>query len=181
MPSNNLSFRTPEPLLKQIQSRDPKGVENPGAIAKRDVERWYGFLQSGLPQVELTPAEAVVLIHYVGAFQGEMQHSQVLMAAQSIGSTPQGLGEAYAPARASLAAKMADWSVAALYAAWDAAERYEVVAKRGSLNTTFGMALHLVGLHSYVLPPDDLATVERMGAVPSADLPGEYLTALKEE
>jgi hypothetical protein len=180
MPSPNLSFRTPQSLLEQIQRRDLKGVENPGAVAKRDVERWYGLLQEALSEVRLSPAEAVVLIHYVGALQNEPVHSNILLAAQTIGSTSLGLGDAFAAVRASLAAKMASWSLAGKYAAWDAAERYEVLAVRGPETLTFGMALHEVGLHTYDLPTDELATIERMAATTADQLPGEYLVALED-
>jgi hypothetical protein len=181
MPSSNLSFRAPEPFLEQIRSRDIKGVDNPGAVAKRDLIRWYGVLQQGLGEVDLTPAEAVVLIHFVGAFHDRSVNlSEMLMAHHVINGASLHLEEVYTPVRASLADKMANWSTVARYAAWDAAERYQVVSRHGPLNTTFGMALHRVGLHSYVLPPEDLATVERMGAVSADLLPGEYIAALKE-
>jgi hypothetical protein len=42
------------------------------------------------------------------------------------------------------------------------------------------MALHHVGLHTYDLPPDELATIERMGAVSAELLPGAYVQALEE-
>jgi hypothetical protein len=192
MPSRNLSFRTPPKLLEQIQSRDLKGVDNPGAVAKRDVERWYEVLQESMREVRLNPAEAVVLIYYAGSLleDSSVSLSRVLMAHHIIGSGGLGLESAFTPVSESLADKMAGWSLAGKYAAWDAAERYEVVVRRnlehvegaveGAEDLTFGMALHRVGLHTYDLLPDELAVIERMGAVPADMLPGAYLRALRE-
>lgn len=183
MASRNLSFRTPEPLMDKIRSRDLKGVDNPGAVAKRDVERWYNVLQEGLAEVRLTPPESVVLIHYVGPFEGHVVHTNVLLAAQHIQSGPMGLGEPFAAVRESLAAKMAQWSLAGRYAAWDAAERYQVLVARNfaredlAEDLTFGMALHHVGLHTYDLPQEELSVIEGMDAVEASRLPGAYVRA----
>jgi hypothetical protein len=186
MASKNLSFRTPQELLDKIKARDLKGVDNPGAVAKREVERWYSVLQESLSEVRLTPAEAVVLIHHVEVFDGQADLPIIRVASDCIADGSTGLSSFYGPVRASLARQMARWSFAGLFAAWDAAERYHVLVKRNfdreeqAEDLTFGMALHRVGLHTYDLPPEELEVIESTPAVMPDRLPDAYLRALEE-
>lgn len=178
MPSQNLSFRAPQKLLDQLSKRDLKNVKYPGTTAKREVERWYSLLTSGLMEVRIDPVEVVVLAYYANAFNGEPTHANVLNAPYAIGDGVGSLSGKFYPAQLSLSDKMKGWSVAGLYAAWDAVERYEVVVSRlKNESMTFGMALHLVGLHTYSLPPEELARIEQMSPVTSELLPQEYLMA----
>lgn len=182
MPSTNLSFRTPKPLLDLIRGRDLKGVENPGATAKRDVERYYGLLAEALRDVRLMPLEVVVLIHYVGTYEGYATVSQILDAADVFRESQIGLDENFDEAQQSLAESYASLSLAARYAAWDAAERYQVLAlSNKDTELTYGMALHRVGLHTYDLDPEVLAHIERMDAVDADRLPGLFLRTAEPE
>lgn len=94
------------------------------------------------------------------------------------------LDEFYDLAQTSLGAKLRLMSPMARYALWDAAERYEALAKArarsGDTTLTFGMALHEIGLHTYDLPMHILQAVEATRAVESDLLPGAYLRAAKE-
>jgi hypothetical protein len=182
MPSTNLSFRTPQPLLDKIKIRDLKGVNNPGATAKRDLGRWYDLLSESLEEVSITPEEAVILIHYVATYDGCPSARNVFDAGEVLEDYPIGLAEDFDAAKEALGRKYQDWSYATRYAAWDAAERYEVLARNHTEdNLTFGMALHRAGLHTYDLPPDELAVIERMKAAPAAFLPGVYVRAVEED
>jgi hypothetical protein len=184
VPSNNLTFRAPEGLMDQIKSRDIKGVQYPGTVAKRDIDRWYRVLADGLKEVRLDPTEALVLIYYVDTLGGEPSHEEVTGLAEGLRSGQIGLGETFDAARVSLAEKLFGASLAAVYALWDAAERYHVAARRNdedawSEDLTFGMALHKIGLHTYDLSPEELAHIERTTAVLPDLLPGAFLSTLE--
>lgn len=184
MSATNLSFRAPEGLLVLIKSRDRKGVNYPGAVAKRDLERWYALMGDAISEVQLTPAEVVVLAYYASTFDGEPNHWNVAGSAIALQGRQIGLSEEFSASRDTLAKKMSTWSTAAVYAAWDAVERYQVLALRNRADSgdlTFGMALHRIGLHTYGLSGDELAHVERMTAVPADLLPGEYLNAREDD
>ncbi len=188
MPSQNIGFRANDALLKQIRSRDPQAHQYPGATAKREIERWYAMLEEGSRELlkvdRLKPAEAVVLIYYVGTYGGRPSHEAVMrcgdvLREQSVGF----LDEFYDNAQAGLGAKLRLMSPMGRYALWDAAERYEALAMGAAdeeAPLTFGMALHKVGLHSYNLAPHILQRVEATRAVESDFLPGAYLRAAKE-
>jgi hypothetical protein len=166
--------------MQQIRGRDRKGVDNPGAVVKRDVKRWYAVLHDALSEVKLSPLEALVLICYVARFEGEPTHVAVMTAHEGIGDTRLGLSQEFRATGDSLSAKYMCWSTAAKYAAWDAAERYQVLSLRQADDPpTFGMALHTVGLHTYDISPDELSVIERMKAAPADFLPGVYLRALE--
>lgn len=182
MPSTNLSFRTPAELMDKIKARDLKGVDNPGATAKRDLSRWYEFLTVNLGEVKLQPDEAAVLIYYVGKYQGAATQESVVNASTIIEADDLGLSEDLDDARGSLARKMDSWFMGELYAAWDAAERYQVLVERvdPDEDLTFGMALHKVGLHNYHLTTEKLALVEAMNAVVAEDVIQEYTARLSE-
>lgn len=173
MSSTNLSFRTPAPLLQLFRDRDIKGVDNPGVIAKRDVERWYSLLGESLKKVRIEPEEAVVMIYAAHWWLGTMT-------GLLLGSLPEhllqnmGLDAFYRGAQESLAQKVDGWPLSVRAALWDSAERYEVIAHRKPGNT-LGGALHQVGLHSYSLDPEDLLLVECVPAVESDELPRAYM------
>jgi hypothetical protein len=184
MPSTNLSFRTPVDFMDRIKSRDLKGVDNPGATAKRDLGRWYDVLAEGLREVQVTPDEAVVLIYYVSTYEGLATVDNVMRAGEVLEDYPVGLVDDFDTAKWELGKKYQTWSLAGRYAAWDAAERYEVLARRNEASTeplTLGMALHRAGLHTYDLPPEILAHVERTPATIADELPGIYLRTAEEE
>lgn len=187
MPSTNLSFRTPAEFMERIKSRDLKGVDNPGATAKRDLGRWYDVLDEGMHEVEVTPDEAVVLIHYVSTYDGLATVDNVTRAGEVLEDYPVGLTDGFDTAKWELGRKYQTWSLAGRYAAWDAAERYEVLARRNEgadawpEDLTFGMALHTVGLHTYDLPLEYLAHIERTPAATADKLPGIYLRMAEEE
>lgn len=175
MSSTNLSFRTPPGLMQKIRDRDIKGVDNPGAIAKRDVERWYSLLGESLKAVHIEPAEAVVMIFAANwSFNG--------MSSQTLTDLPEtlrhgmGLHSFYREAQLGLAEEVERWPLDVRAALWDAAERYDVAAHK-TPGRTFGATLHQVGLHSYDLTPEELALVESIPAVESDSLPGVYMKA----
>lgn len=175
MSSTNLSFRTPAELMQRIRARDIKGVDNPGAIAKRDVERWYSLLGESLKYVSVKPVEAVVMIYAVHwCLKG--------MGGQSLMDLPEtlrreiGLHAFYRDAQLGLAEEVERRPLDVRAALWDAAERYDVVAHREP-GRSFGAVLHRVGLHSYDLMPQELALIEGLPAVESDSLPGVYMNA----
>jgi len=171
--STNLSFRTPADLMQKIRARDIKGVDNPGAIAKRDVERWYSLLTYSLAQVSVEPAEAVVMIYGVNWWLSGMT-GQTLEELPDVLRRGMGLNAFYQDAQLGLAEALEDWPLEVRAALWDAAERYDVLAHREP-GRTFGAALHQVGLHSYELAPEELALVESIPAVESDKLPDVYM------
>lgn len=182
MASTNLSFRTPEVLMGKIRSRDLKGVDNPGATAKRDIERYYSLMDEGMRTVRLTPKEAVVLIYHVSTYEGYATAQQIADAWEVFQDYQLGLDENFDDATESLGQAYAEWPLVGRWAAWDAAERYQVLATRsGDPELTFGMALHRAGLHTYDLSQEELAHIERMGAVEGDLLPGVFLRALQED
>lgn len=176
MPSKNLSFRAPEALLEKISLRDPEKSLYPGAIAKREVGRWYEVLGEALKDVRVTPDEAVVLI--VCVMSSTPVHENVVSTSARLCTESLDLGGELDEAQESLAVKMGDWPLMTVYAAWDAAERYEVLALNPPPEgLTFGMALHQVGLHTYDLEPETLAHIERTPAVPAAYLGEVYVAS----
>jgi hypothetical protein len=176
--STNLSFRTPEALKKKFRTRDIKGVANPGYIAKRDVERWYSLLSASMDEVRIEPADAVVMIYAVNWWLGIMDGHQLKSLPQQL-RQQMGLDDFYRDAQLELAEQVERWPLAARAALWDAAERYDVLV-HGNPGKTFGAALHLVGLHSYQLTPEELRLVEKVPAVESDQLPAAYMAAMKE-
>lgn len=185
MPSSNLSFRSPETFLAKIRQRDLAGFTNPGATAKRDLTRWYDLLNEAMSEIHIQPVEAVVWIFYVNTYEGYPSARQILEAGDVIFESDLTLGDCFLDARETLSEKCQGWSPAAHYAAWDAAERYQVMVTAGkareALTATFGMALHQVGLHTYDVAPDELNHIEAMKAVPAEKLAEEYLNTLPEE
>lgn len=165
--------------MKRIQSRDIKGVDNPGAVAKRDVERWYSFLGESLKGVRVSPREAVVIIYAANRWLGVMTGPR-LESLEGDLFEPIGLDGVregfYREAQESLSAKVGEWPLNVRAALWDAAERYEVTAYRQP-GKTFGAVLHQVGLHSYELDPEELDVVERVPAAESDALPDLYVNA----
>jgi hypothetical protein len=164
--------------MKKIQSRDIKGVDNPGAMAKRDLERWYSLLDDSLKSVSIELNEAVVMIYAVNWWLGIMDGHQLYSLPQQL-LQQMGLDDFYREAQSSLAEKVEKWPLAVRAALWDAAERYEVATHRNP-GKTFGAALHQVGLHSYALTPQELAVVEELAAMESDMLPGAYMNAVNE-
>jgi hypothetical protein len=162
--------------MKKIQSRDIKGVANPGAIAKRDVERWYSLLSESLKEVEVEPAEAVVMIYAAHRWLSIMNGDRLDILPEQLLQN-MGLDGFYRDAQYSLAEKVQGWALGTRAALWDAAERYEVAAYREPTKT-FGAILHQVGLHSYELRPEELAVVERIRAAESDVLPAAYMNAM---
>lgn len=175
MSSTNLSFRTPADLKQKFQDRDIKGVQNPGAIAKRDVERWYSLLSQSLGEVAVEPVEAVVMIYAAHWWLNGMG-GQSLTTLPEILRSEMGLDVFYRDAQDALANRVQDWSLDVRAALWDAAERYDVLAHRQT-GKTFGATLHQVGLHTYALTPRELSVVESIPAVESDLLPEEYMKA----
>lgn len=175
MSSTNLSFRTPPDLMQKFRDRDIKGVDIPGAIAKRDVERWYSLLGESLKKVHVEPAEAVVMIFAANwSFSG--MNSQTLTDLPETLRREVGLPAFYWEAQIGLAEEVGRWPLDVRAALWDAAERYDVVAHKEP-GRTFGATLHQVGLHSYELTPEELALVESIPAVESDSLPEVYRKA----
>jgi len=161
-----------------------KGVDSPGATAKRDLGRWYDMLSEGLREVQITPDEAVVLIYYVSTYEGLATVDNVERAGEVLEDYSVGLMDDFETAKWELGKKYQTWSLAGRYAAWDAAERYEVLARHNEKTAeplTLGMALHRVGLHTYDLPPEILDHVERTPAMIADKLPGLYLRTAEEE
>jgi hypothetical protein len=150
-----LNLRVDEILRAKIKSRDLKGVENPGAVARRDLERWYGSLKDALDQIKLAPAEAVLLIAVIGK---ESVHSEALAATLAM-HVEESEEEGYGHVRNRLVQKIEHWDRTTRWAVIDACERYAVYAKRHP-ESTLGMALHQVGLHSYTATPEEMAVLE---------------------
>jgi hypothetical protein len=173
--STNLSFRTPPDLMQKFRDRDIKGVENPGAIAKRDVERWYSLLGESLKAVHIEPVEAVVMI-FAANWSLSGMNGQTLADLPETLRREVGLHAFYREAQLDLAEETERWPLSVRAALWDAAERYDVVAHKEP-GLTFGATLHRVGLHSYDLTPEELALVEGIPAVESDSLPGVYMKA----
>lgn len=178
MSSTNLSFRTPPDLMAKIKARDLKGVENPGATAKRDVARWYSLLSASLPEVTVVPAEAVVMIHAANWWLTTMNASALLGLPDTLRSGI-GLDDFYGAYQQSLGESMLSLPLSARAALWDAAERYEVEVSKHP-DQTFGAVLHRVGLHTYQLSPQGLEIVESFSAVESSALPAAYMKAVKD-
>lgn len=176
MPSTNLSFRTPIDLMNKFRTRDIKGVLNPGAIAKRDVERWYSLLEISMGDVQVEPVEAVVMIYAANWWLNGMG-GQVLQDLPETLRREMGLDPFYRDAQLSLAEVVERSSLAVRAALWDAAERYDVLAHKGG-QCSFGALLHQVGLHSYTLTPEELGLVESFPAVESDVLPASYIAAV---
>ncbi len=177
--SINLSFRTPEDLLKKIKSRDIRGSDFPGAIAKRDVERWYALLGEVLKGIVLDPVDIVVMVYAVTRWLGPMDGEQLVSLPHQL-RQEMGLDPFYRDAQLSLAETAEGWSLGVRAAVWDAAERYEVIAHQNP-ELTFGAALHQAGLHRYDLNAGELALVESFPAVEGAQLPGAYMAADEDE
>lgn len=179
MSSTNLSFRTPAALMQRIQARDIKGVDNPGAIAKRDVERWYSLLGESIKEVSVDPVEAVVIIYAANWWLNGMSGPTLSLLPEVL---RQGIGlpAFYQDAQLGLADRVEGWPLDARAALWDAAERYDVLAHHKP-GQTFGSALHQVGLHSYDLEPEELDLVERIPAVESDVLAEAYMNAVEEK
>lgn len=178
MSSSNLSFRTPAELMGKFRIRDIKGVKNPGAIAKRDVERWYSMLDACRKQVRLQPAEAVVMIYAANWWLSAMSGESLLALPQQLRRDLR-MDPFYRDAQDSLGELVTEWPLGTRAAIWDAAERYDVLAHHHP-DTTFGAALHQVGLHSYRLAPEELAVVETLSAVEADNLPAAYMQAVNE-
>lgn len=176
--SINLSFRTPEDLLRKIKSRDIKGSGFPGAIAKRDVERWYALLGEVLKTVSLVPAEIVVMVHAATRWLGPM-NSENLAALPDQLRQEIGLDPFYRDAQLGLADQAEGWSLGVRAAVWDAAERYEVVAHQQP-DLTFGAALHQAGLHTYDLDAEELAVVTSLLALEGDMLPAAYMRMIRD-
>lgn len=175
MSSTNLSFRTPADLMQRIRARDIKGVANPGAIAKRDVERWYSLMAEALKEVSVEPVEAVVMIYAANwSLTGMTGHA--LMDLPETLAREIGLPAFYRDAQLELVEKVERCSLDVRAALWDAAERYDVIAHKEP-GRTFGATLHQVGLHCYDLGPDELALVEKLPAEESLSLPQAYMNA----
>jgi hypothetical protein len=168
MPSQNIVFRTTGLLLKRISIRDPKGVKMPGATARRDLERWYSALEIALSKVKLDPAEAVFLIKVVGTEPEHNDHFVEFLGAAIQDSDEEG----FEHVRARLIHKVSQWDFITLWAVVDACERYVVYQARnaGDPKVTLGMALHQVGLHSYMVTPEELAALEAAEAAPPVEL-----------
>lgn len=175
MSSTNLSFRTPADLMMKFRARDIKGVDNPGAIAKRDVERWYLLIGHSLKEVSVEPAEAVVIVYAANWWLNGMS-GQILQDLPDILSKQMGLHAFYRDAQLGLAERVERWPLDVRAALWDAAERYDVLAHRDP-GQTFGATLHQVGLHSYDLTPEELSLVESIPAAESDQLPDAYMRA----
>lgn len=175
MSSTNISFRTPDDLKQKLRSRDIKGVDNPGAIAKRDVDRWYSLLGQSLGSVEVDPVEAVVMI-YAAHWSLDGMSGQSLYRLPEILRQEMGLDAFYREAQISLAERVERWPLDVRAALWDAAERYDVLAHKET-GRTFGATLHQVGLHSYNLTSSELKLVESIPAAESDFLPGVYMKA----
>lgn len=175
MSSTNLSFRTPPDLMQRVRARDIKGVANPGAIAKREVERWYSLIGHSLKEVSVEPAEAVVIIYAANWWLNAMS-GQVLEDLPDVLSKQMGLHAFYRDAQLGLAEQVERWPLDVRAALWDAAERYDVLAHREP-GRTFGATLHQVGLHSYELSPEELELVESIPAAESNKLPDVYMKA----
>lgn len=174
--SSNLSFRTPPELKARLKARDIKGVDHPGAIAKRDIERWYSLMEESLHEVAVSPAEAVVVIYgvhwWLPALTGSALSDLPVQIRRLVGLPP-----FYRDAQDSLGERLYAMSLSARAALWDAAERYDVAVRRNH-EQTFGRALHEVGLHSYDLPQSELWVVENLTAVESDALPAAYMNAI---
>jgi hypothetical protein len=164
--------------MQRLQARNIKGVKNPGAIAKRDVERWYSLLEASVSYVKVEPIEAVVMI-YAANWHFSAMNSRTLEDLGSILRQEMGLNPFYADAQRTLAQKVEDWPLLVRAALWDAAERYDVLAHLRRVET-FGAGLHQVGLHSYELEPEELARVEGLAAVEGDSLPEEYMRTVME-
>lgn len=159
MPSTNLSFRAPYPLLNQVQARDPKGLKNPGSVAKKDLERWYGALASAMRDVQISPAAAILLIRIVREVSAEGPPTESFVAdlPRYVRNNPH---EGFEHVRKDLALRLEIHDQITRWAMVDAAERYEVL-RETQPEMTSGMALHQVGLHSYTATPEELASLER--------------------
>jgi hypothetical protein len=161
--------------MLKLKDRDIKGVDNPGAIAKREVDRWYSLLGHSLRGVSVAPAEAVIIIYATNWWLSAMS-GQVLEDLPDTLRQGMGLHAFYRDAQLGLSEKVARWPLDVRAAMWDAAERYDVLAHRET-GRTFGATLHQVGLHSYELTSEELALVEKIPAVESDHLPDAYMKA----
>lgn len=175
MSSTNLSFRTPSDLMQRIKDRDIKGVDNPGAIAKRDVARWYSLMGESLKGITIEPDEAVVMI-FAAHWSLSAMNGPMLSALPDLLRQEMGLDPFYREAQLRLGEEVGRWPLDVRAALWDAAERYDIVVHRGP-ERTYGAALHQVGMHSYHLTPKELALVESIPAVESDSLPAAYMKA----
>jgi hypothetical protein len=166
MPNPNMSFRAPALLRDALAARNPKDdVKNSGAVAKREVERWYTELDRALARIRLDPAEAVLLISVIG--KSTLQPHE--LAHQLHIEVERDTSEGFGHVRDRLVQKMFSWDVMRMWAVVDAVERYEIYQRRNP-QATLGMALHVVGLHSYQVTPDELTLLESTQAVPPTDL-----------
>lgn len=182
MPSQNISFRVEADLLDKIRSRDPAASRYPGATAKREVSRWYDMLEEysrDMPQ--LTPSELVVWIYYVNTYDGRPSVRNVLDAGTVLLEQQIGLDVFYDDFQTQLALHLNAVPAMAVWALWDAAERYQALVSSSAEELTYGMALHRVGLHTYNLPVEDLRIVEATRAVSADLLPGAYMRAMEGE
>jgi hypothetical protein len=165
MPSQNVSFRAPYPLINQIQARDPKGYKYPGAAAKRDLERWYNLLSRTLDRMLLAPAEAVFLIRVVG--NADLPAEEVVQKLHML--VEQDRTEGYGHIRRKLIAETSHWHPIQCWAVVDAVERYQIYQQRHP-EATLGMALHMVGLHNYQATQEELSVLEGVKAAPPEEL-----------
>lgn len=166
MPNPNMSFRAPALLRDALAARNPKDdVKNSGVIAKREVERWYVELDRALVTLKLNPAEAVLLISVVG--NSELRPDQIAHQLHIL--VEQDETEGFGHVRDRLVHRMSSWDVMRMWAVVDAVERYEIYQRRNP-SATLGMALHVVGLHSYMVTPEELAILESTTVAPPTDL-----------
>lgn len=165
MNSTNISFRAVGSMLNRLQVRDGKSMKNPGTIARRDLDRWYGALQDALEDVRLAPAEAILLIRLVNRAD---QHDEDFVAglAAYVADRPE---DGFAHVQRRLAQKLAAFDRITRWALVDAAERYAVFQHKHP-GATLGMALHQVGLHSYDVTPGELAALEATEAAQPGEL-----------
>lgn len=159
MPSINLSFRAHPSLLAHVSARDPKDLKNPGSIAKRDLERWYAVLAQARMYINLSPAEAVLLIRVANEV-GEIDEEVVTFLVNYVRDHPQ---DGFAHVQGTLLQKVNRMDYITRWALMDAVDRYRVYQVKHP-EATVGMALHQVGLHSYTATPEELAALESAAA-----------------
>lgn len=146
MASPNLSFRAGSDLLAKVKSRDPEGLKTPGAIAKRDVNRWYSALEEAIATVRLTPSQAILLVRVVRDAQ-VIDNDFVAGLIAHIEDDPEGRTTQTGKG---LVQRISSYDRITRWALVDAAERYLAYVRKNP-GVSVGMALHQVGLHSYQL------------------------------
>lgn len=128
-------------LHKALEARTPQSAQTSNTVARRDLERWYAALAEAMAEIELGPAEVLLLVEAA---------EKVPDRADLVATLPQVLegGDApgYGHVRPGLVAKAEAWSRMDRWAVVDACERYMIQEQQGG---TTAEILHRTGLNPY--------------------------------